>query len=381
MLTQLPWNLRALDPGPRPGPGVLDSCTGLTRLDLDDCDGDSGPLGALTVLVHLQDLRICMHEKPVDGGADFFTGTMLMSLAQLTSLELVDVVCEDMQHLTCLSKLCTLNLSPCSDPPHARVRLSPGIAPGGFALPASLCSFITTYGLSLNPAVLSAGLTGLHISGAYEDEDVLTVIEGHGGVSNGAALLAALSKLTRLCALHLELSGSRTLWPPHSSVTAFSCLTASSKLTALYLNAVFPDGAWHHVFAAGRVRHGGSLESFQDVGPYVWPVAEVSSLVRGAPGCCQLYMGVEGSPSVAALAPLSALTHLHITRLTHLSSELLRSSYIFNRVSAFWGLLTHFGQFSRLNLLPTSSASGSADVSCGSQAGSAVLRFSQRPTL
>lgn len=138
-------------------PGVLQGgCTALTRLDLVGCvaiDGRGG-LQGLALLSNLRSLRIdqCHYELLI-------RGSVLPSLMHLTHLGLEPVDGVGLHHLSCLSKLCELNLR-LSKP---RL-LTPSIRPAwtSFHLPASLWGLWLTSNAVLDASLLH-NLTGLQV--------------------------------------------------------------------------------------------------------------------------------------------------------------------------------------------------------------------------
>lgn len=303
--TQLPCphlqSLKVAGTGCKLHLSLLHARTALTRLDLEACrlvgDGGVPPvLSHLTAVGGVQDLTLAglSQINPVSSWVTFPSEVVLPSLTHLTRLNLSRVVIEDVHQISVLSNLHTLVVvAPVLA--SGQLKLGPTIAPG-FVLPNTLQSISLASFVALDPTVLTVSLSRLSLSG--------TTIEGHGGMSNGVALLSAISHLTMLEAL--ELRNVDVEWPSASS--AYAALTASSKLRSLVVHCyTLPVDAWRHVFPQGRVC--GSCESLITDHNHHWSVEGVSSMVRCLTGLRELHIGVRDAAAAAALYPLK-LTQL-----------------------------------------------------------------------
>lgn len=318
--------------GPRPSkdPGVLQACTGLTRLQLSACNlRDSAAdesLAGLSQLVQLQSLVLQRPLKHVfveeDGGDErifttrhvpvTFPGRVLPSLVHLTNLALTNVqAVSDLQHIGCLSKLCELRLAM-----REAMQLTPSIAPGGFHLPVSLHTLILQgFGrrIVLDPRVLQplTGLRVLDVTGA-----VLTTAAGPGdGVASGAAMLAALLPLQQLQCLGLE--DIQADWPVVSP--AYSALAPSTSMTNLTIVgcSLPPDGVPRHMFVPGRVlpqlrllHMWTSTRTFDPV--CCWDQAAVANAASCCPGLRALQCALQPGVNLAQLSQLTGVTQLSV---------------------------------------------------------------------
>lgn len=237
-------------------PGVVDICTGLTRLELSSCcvvaPGGDSALISLSELVHLQHLSLeSVYKQRADGGGRVhatFPGHILPCLQSLTHLRVLETGCDaGMHHVSFLSKLSVLDIA-CNQGPDAQLplRLAPDIAPGAepFALPASLHELFVGEGVLLDASLLSSAtqLKELHLIEAG--------VEDGPDQSDGSALLAAVANLQELETLHLERMFD-VEWP--APCAAYGAFTASSKLTSLAVQGFgLPVVAWEHVFPPTR---------------------------------------------------------------------------------------------------------------------------------
>lgn len=315
--------------------GVLHSCSStLTKLALNDCTfvvGQAG-LDALSCLVNLQHLWYergeafddsddCVDSSDDEAGRGgvgvskirqtfaTFPGSVLQSLVQLTHLQLQLIEIEGLQHLSCLSKLCELNLTL-----HNGCRLTPNIA-RGFELPASLQRLLLDtidHFTVLDPALL-------HTLTALEVLDITrALLTATGGVESGAALLDALPALQQLRCL--KLSSVDADWPPASS-PSYSALVPSSTLTSLHIvGRCLQDGALQHTFTPDRVlpqlRHvlvsvDVRSSASEPLHAYAWDSTVLGSIASCCPGLqaleCRLQQGVSVEP-LGQLTELTALT-------------------------------------------------------------------------
>jgi len=225
-LTQLPCpKLRELDlrciqvqlSGSSTHPGVLHSCTWLTKLFLVSCrfaDGHSS-LAVLSSLVGLQHLTIIgVVSKSTDGG--FLPSTALQHLTQLTALHLNSagqlLNADSLQHVSCLVNLQELGLF------DSTVPLSPSTTPGWSRLTALRKVYLQC--VSVDPSILQ-DCTQLQDLGLQS-----VAIISAGGAAALHSLLGRLQQLQCLCLAELQYD-----WPV--AAAAYSSLTASSDLHTL----------------------------------------------------------------------------------------------------------------------------------------------------
>jgi len=303
-------------------PGVLNSITGLTRLELDDClvnpKGTVGSVADLSVLVNLRHLRIgfdlwlSFSEGSLDPQPLSEVGwstNAWSGLHHLTHLKLgwVVLAAEDVQHLSTLSSLSVLSVS---GDVHLAVMAAPGLA-----LSQSLRSLVITgmHGRSitcpvLGPSVLAAltRLTRLKLAGVR--------VKGEGEVGGGLCLLQAVSKLQRL--RRLVFARLDVEWPPPSP--AYQAVVASSKLRWLtWADCQLPPGVFAHIFPCPHSDQHGELVSFviQECGALCSRCRTTSSaVVANLASCCpalqELQIAVDGWVCLTPLCQLSALASL-----------------------------------------------------------------------
>lgn len=305
---------------PAGGAGLLAACTGLTTLKLANCTIQKDSAAAVSALVCLKDLSL-MDLRKTEGISEGswharLPGVVLLSLPQLTRLELCDLAVVDVHHISALVflhelQLCSLHGRQVVD----RVELAPSISPansGPFAFPSSLQALVLGSGLSLDTRVLLPIATQLtHLVLTY------TWIHPHhrvgvqaGGMSSGGLLLHALAGLPRLQAL--ELMHVAADWPSCPPCVDYTALTASSALTVLVLwDSHMPDAGRRHAFAPPRI-----LPDLAKLDVRVcyepWHAANVSLLPGCAPALEELSLTVWGGAPVAALKPLTTVTCLSL---------------------------------------------------------------------
>jgi len=242
-LTQLPCpNLRELDlsfirvqlSASSTQPGVLHSCTRLTKLTSSFCnfaDGHSS-LAALSALDGLQRLT-------VSGSTDesVLPSTVLQHLTQLTHLRLQHagrlLNADSLQHASCLANLQELHIH------GSTVPLRPSTTPGFSRLTALRKVHLDR--VNLDPSILQ-DCTQLQDLELY-----YPAIISAGGAAALHSLVGRLQQLHSLKLFELEYD-----WPA-AAAAACSGLTASSHLTKLELNVDnLPPGVWPHVFPPDR---------------------------------------------------------------------------------------------------------------------------------
>lgn len=257
-------------------PTVFDTCTGITHLELRKCfSADSSTAGpaCLASLVGLHHLEIeGLHGLafpkipvlPADAIVPArFPCTILPALPQLTSLVLVDVVVEGLEHVSGVSLLHRLAIKP---------KLHPLLPqPVLCRLPASVCDLDLGASLTLDPSVALSPhtqLTALALRG------VRIISNSVGTRPVVQALLSALPNLQEL--QELQLFDLECAWP--SSTAAFTALVASSKLKSLTVHKCdWPPGVWECVF-----QHSMTLPSLRRVDAWQW--SRASSGFSVAPG-------------------------------------------------------------------------------------------------
>jgi len=312
-LTELPCpNLRELDvdnmrvqlSGSSTQPGVLHSCTRLTKLQLH-CNhlvDEHSSLAALSALVQLQHLFLAAVSGSTDDG---MPSTVLEHLTQLTHLyldslgQLLNV--DSLQHTSCLVNLQELYFH------ESTVPLSPSTTPGLSRLTA--LRQVNLQRVNFDPSILQTctQLQGLEL------QSVNIISAG-----DAAALHSLLGRLQQLQSLKLyELEYE---WPV--AAAAYSSLTASSHLQRLELDiATLPAGIWPHVFPPDcqlPALRELTLSWFDgdeedELGPP--PAAEprtddLSCITRCCPGLHTISIDVHPDTQLAALAKVSGLTRI-----------------------------------------------------------------------
>lgn len=288
-------------------PGVLQACTGLTKLVIHGSsafDKDTAA-GSLSVLVNLQSLRVetppCYANSQSPGNYFSLPGTVLPSLVRLTSLELSTPQLEGMQHLSSMSRLCELKLTFQSP-----VSFTPALAPSGFYLPPSLRSLKLLAELLYDPWVLDPTV--------LQKATGLQVLVVHCAiVSDGAALLAVLSTMQQLQQLRLHCKSIG--WPAVS--LAYSALIPTSLMKLELHLCLPPAGAMQHTFTPGRVlpqlQHIMMRPSYALTRPlYDCDQAELSSLASTCPSLQELQCGLLPGVSMACCTQLTGLRTLHV---------------------------------------------------------------------
>ena len=297
-----------LGPAADGNPGVIQSCTKLTRLEVwcDALDTDTTVINdGLMSLVHLQHLNV----GPVlqaPGAEHPLIGDTLPSFQHLTYLEVHRLSIENLLQLGTLTNLQELRLS-ADDLSLNDIAVGPSSVPG-LGLPTSL----TRLGL-LSP--MEAGLLSL-IPADLQD---LSIEHGvHGPAVGPDSFLSGLARLQNLNRLYID-PYKNMHWPAPGPV--YSALTASTGLISLeIIEPQFPKGVWQHVFPAKRILPHLNFISvphkaeWGDRGPeFAWGAADVSGLV----GCCpNLHMieeiHLQHGMHVSQLHRLTALTYVNL---------------------------------------------------------------------
>lgn len=127
-------------------------------------------------------------------------------------------------------------------------------------------------------------------------------------MSNGAALLAALSEMKQLVGLRL-IQPQHAVWPARA-LSVYSALTASSMLRELEVCCdSMPDKAWLFAFSAGRILPGMRRFEWSES---VWDVEGVSRLVSACAGLQYVRLSIHNSQAAVPLQRLTALTCLRL---------------------------------------------------------------------
>jgi len=331
ILTQLPCpNLRELDlvfmdvqlAASSTQPGVLHSCTRLTKLEFVECRfiNSRNSLAALSALVGLQHLQV---EYDMDNEEDDqqLPGTVLEHLTHLTYLFLHDIdarmlIRDSLEHLSCLTNLQELQIF-CDGVLHPEVRLSPSTTPGLSRLTA--LQQVTLQGVRLDPTILQDCTQLQRLRLQY-----LAVISA-GGVAALHSLLGCLQQLQSLQLASLEYD-QPVAAAAAAAAAAYTSLTASSLLQKLHLTVEeLPAGVWPHVFPPDRqlpalreldMRWGGFIEDETGPPPAATPgTDDLSSIIRCCPGLCRLDISVQPETQLSALAKASCLTSLSVSGL------------------------------------------------------------------
>ena len=297
-----------LGPAADGSPGVIHSCTKLTRLEVS-CNISDAPEGVvldgnLSSLVHLQRLKVapagydCWDEGYSVGG---FSGATLPRLQHLTYLKVYGLSAENFGQLDRLSSLQKLHLYAADD-----TAVGLGSVPG-LVFPASLKTL-----LLLHPVVVEAGLLSCVPEGLADlviECDVVGPSEGPGSLLSS---IAHLVHLTELFFVPTSVS-----WPPAGP--AYSALAASSNLVQLrFVAPNLPDGIWSFVFPPTRsmphltrLRLGVYDVDFGHTESMKWAAGDLASLVRCCPGLCDVNcLLLQPGLDLSELRKLTALTGL-----------------------------------------------------------------------
>jgi len=295
-------------------PGLLHSCTRLTKLYLVACKFANGhsSLATLSSLVRLQRLTIMavVSESTDDGG---MPSTVLQHLTQLTHLYLDNadqlLNADSLQHVSCLVNLQELHLA------YSTVPLSPSTTPGLSRLTA--LRKVRLEDVNLEPSILQdcTQLQGLEL-------DRLAIISA-GGAAALHSLLGRLQQLQSLQLVELEYD-----WPV--AAAAYTSLTASSHLQRLKLDIDnLPSGIWPHVFPPDRQLPAlqelnlGSYGEDEDEddedepGPPAAAAAtpgtdDLGCIISCCPGLHTISIDVQPDTNLAELAKASGLTRLSV---------------------------------------------------------------------
>jgi len=319
-LTQLPCpNLRELDlhdmkvqlSASSTQPGVLHSCTRLTKLVLFFCQFTVGhsSLAALSSLVLLQHLHLIMSSvQPTVSGFVYETAmpsAALQHLTQLTYLCLQQagrlLNTDSLQHTSCLVNLQELHII------HSTVPLSPSTSPGWSRLTA--LRQVSRQRVTFDPSVLQncTQLQGLEL------QSVNIISAGRAAALH--SLVARLQQLHVLTLHHVEYD--------FVAPAAYSSLTASSALRCLTLRVTvdnLPAGIWPHVFPSDRqlpelqelTLDWFELDAAQPPPPAVLATDDISRLASCCPGLHDISTDVQPDTQLSALANVSGLTRLSV---------------------------------------------------------------------
>jgi len=283
-------------------PGMLHSCTRLTKLQLDGChntDGQNG-LVALSALVWLQHLDLyCRNNRATDQ----MPSTMFQHLQQLTHLDLRDHIASvltthSVEHISCLVNLQELCIE-------SKVSLSPSTTPGISRLTA-LHTLSLQYG-ELDPVCLQ-DCTQLQVL----ELSVVTIISA----DSAAALHSLVGRLQQLQFLKLyDLQHDG-----HIAAAAYSSLTASSELQKLVLTVEdLPPGAWQQLFPHQLPELQEVFMQFNYWDPSDSPPTavpgpdEISWLVTCCPGLRDVEVNVQPDSELAGFANATGLTSLSVS--------------------------------------------------------------------
>jgi hypothetical protein len=312
-----------LGPAADGSPGVIHSCTKLTRLEVS-CNISDAPEGAvldgnLSSLVHLQRLKVAPagYNYYVEGYSICgFSGATLPRLQHLTYLKVYGLSAENFRQLDCLSSLQKLHLYAADD-----TAVGPGSVPG-LVFPASLKTL-----LLIQPVEVEAGLLSCVPEGLVDlviECDVVGPSEGPG------SLLSSIAHLVHLTELFFV--PTSVTWPPAGP--AYSSLFPSNNLVQLrFLATDLPDGIWPYVFAITRcmphltrLRLGVYDVDYDHHETAKWASGDLANLVRCCPAlsdvdCLQLQPG----PHVSELQKLTSLKELRVDLYSGDSRNLERS--------------------------------------------------------
>jgi len=308
ILTQLPCpnlhklhlqNMRVQLSASSTQPGVLHSCTRLTKLSLIRCPSTDGhsSLAALSALVGLQHLT-------VSGSSDVsaLPSIVLQHLTQLTHLYLQYLGrllnADSFQHFSCLVNLQELHIHGSSVP------LSPSTTPGWSRLTA--LRKVSIQRASFDPSILQdcTQLQGLELQS-------VAVISA-GGAAALHSLVGRQQQLQSLQLAELEYD-----WPV--TAAAYSSLTASSNLHTLKMAIDnLPPGIWPHVFPSDRqlpalrelALRWQDVDAAQPSPPAVLTTDDISCLASCCPGLHRIIIDVQPGTELSALAKASGLTRL-----------------------------------------------------------------------
>jgi len=298
-------------------PGVLHSCTRLTKLLLHFCQFTDGhtSLAALSSLVRLQHFAMAAVSGSSDDGG--MPSTVLQHLTQLTYMCLDSVSellnADSLQHTSCLVNLQELHIY------HSSIPLSHNTTPGWSRLTA--LRKILLVSANLDPSILQdcTQLQDLELNH-------LAIMSAGGG----AALHSLLGRLQQLHSL--QLTELEYEWPV--AAAAYSSLTASSALQQLYLAVDnMPAGVWPHVFPPDRQLPALQELSFEwsgsdepDPPPAAAPgTADIDCLASCCPGLRSISISLQPGTQLSALAKASGLTRLWVSGLLEQGFESLRA--------------------------------------------------------
>jgi hypothetical protein len=291
-------------------PGVVQSCTKLTRLDLWCHIMDDPMLDSLSQLVHLQYLHILPRRPgPLVNGAGHESCTIeglsaatLPCLQQLTFLGVNNLAVENLAQLSALTGLQFLTFG-----------VSGGITIGpntGLALPPSLGvlevqSAVEIGVLPLLPTELRGLLLGCVVQGPTGGPDLFF---------SGVLRLPHLAKIRLTCS-------EEFVWP--AAAPAYSALTANNSLFSLDVGGNLPQGSLSYLFPAEcrlshltYLRFGNAMDLDDDdliAPPPIWSAADLSRLVSCCPNLRSFIdVSMQHGGHASVLSELQDLRTLHV---------------------------------------------------------------------
>mgnify|MGYP001807862828 CR=1 FL=1 len=269
-------------------PGVIQGCTKLTRLELDDSDildtSDDAVVDSLSSLVHLQHL---------DVGFDsvLFERATLPCWQHLTALSQPRLSTANFQRLSGLTSLQELHLATAGDD---------DVGPNSSALPPSLTKLLLCPEVFVDIlSVVPIGLLDLqmycHFDCGFEE-----------GPGLWLSYLGRLQCLTRLDVLTEDVLE----WPIVGPV--YSALTASSSLVHLHMDFSCPEGVWQYMFnATCKLPH--LMHMRLSMSLPLWCAGDLSRLASCCPSLCDAgTLSLQSGLSVSELHKLTTLTRLGV---------------------------------------------------------------------
>ena len=286
-------------------PGVLESCTKLTHLDLWCHIMDEAMVDCLSRLVRLQHLDVQPKRRDPAYESCAIEGlpsATLPCLQQLTHLGVSNLTVENLTQLSALASLHFLTFGVSGG-----ITISPSTS---LVFPASLRELEVQSGAEVGVlSSLPTGLRGLSLGCVVQRP------------SDGPGLLfSGLSRLQHLAKIGLT-GGEEFVWPPAGP--AYSVLTTNSMLYSLDVVGTLPEGSLSYVFPAEcrlphltYLRFGRAL-TLQDadlIAPsLVWSAADLSRLVSCCPNLCSFIdVWLQHGRHVSVLSELHELRTLHV---------------------------------------------------------------------
>jgi hypothetical protein len=272
-------------------PGVIQGCTKLTRLVLEDTfiidTSDDVAVDSLSSLVHLQHLDVGFDSA-------LFEGATLPCWQHLTALSQPRLSTPNFQRLSGLTSLQELHLATAGDHDMGPDRFA------SLALPSSLTKLLLCPEVVVDIlSVVPIGLLDLQMSCHFSL-----------GLGDGSG--SWLSSLGRLqCLTQLDVSTEDVLeWPVVGPV--YSALTASSSLMLLGMDFTCPEGVWQYMFhAACKLPHLTHLRLSSSIP--LWCAGDLSRLISCCPSLCDAgTLSMQSGLSVSELHKRTALTRLSV---------------------------------------------------------------------